>query len=133
VGNVLNLVHHPVLPHKGVEGLQYPKDQIKELRDQLGVDVREYDEGGYTYIYLPGINLPPGCTPQQTDALLCPTTHSGYTSRLFLKVQIQTPKTVNWNSQVFVLGQQWYAFSYNNIVDMPLLSMVMNHLRGMVA
>ena len=60
-------------------------------------------------------------------------THSGYTSRLFFKERIQTTKQVNWNGQFLILGVQWYAFSYNNIKDMPLMNMIMSHLRGMVA
>jgi len=85
--------------------MRYPEDQIEELKAQLGTDVRELEEGGYVYVYIPGLKMPPGCTPEITDALLCPKPHSGYTSRLFLKERIQTPKPVNWNGQVFVLGQ----------------------------
>lgn len=111
----------------------YTADQLEELKTQLGSDVREIEEGGYAYVYIPRLKMPPGCTPKITDALFCSQPQSGYTSRLFLKERIQTPKPVNWNGQVFVLGQQWHAFSYNNVKDMPLLNMVMNHLRGMVA
>lgn len=113
--------------------MQYSEEQLEELKAQMGTEVREFEESGYLYVYISGLKMPPGCTPGQTDALLCPYTHSGYTSRLFFKERIQTPKPVNWNGQVFVLGHQWYAFSYNNVQNIPLLEMVMNHLRGMVA
>lgn len=113
--------------------MRYQEDQIEELKSELGIKIREFEEGGYVYVYIPGLKMPLGCTPEITDALLCPQPQSGYTSRLFFKEQIQTPKPVNWNGQVFVLGQQWHAFSYNNVKDMPLLNMVMSHLRGMVA
>jgi len=113
--------------------MRYPKDQLEEFKAQLGPDVREFEEGGYVYLYIPGLKMPPGCTPEITDALLCPQPHSGYTSRLFFKEIIQTPKPVNWNGQYLIVGEQWHAFSYNNVKDMPLLNMVMNHLRGMVA
>lgn len=109
------------------------EEQLKELKALLGPEVRAFEEGGYVFVYIPGLKMPPGCTPEIADTLLCPQLHSGYTSRLFFKECIQTPKPVNWNGQVFVLGQQWHAFSYNNVKDMPLLDMVMNHLRGMVA
>jgi len=113
--------------------MRYSDEQLKELKLYLSSNVRELEEGGYVYVYIPGIKMPPGCTPGATDALLCPRPHSGYPSRLFLKDSIQTPKPVNWNGQVFVLGRQWYAFSYNYVENMSLLNMVMNHLRGMVA
>ena len=113
--------------------MRYPEEQLEELKAVMGPGVRELEESGYVYVYIPGLKMPPGCIPEQTDALLCPQPHSGYTSRLFFKDYIQTPKPVNWNGQVFVLGYQWHAFSYNNVQNMPLLNMVMNHLRGMVA
>ncbi len=112
--------------------MAYPENQLDELKVQLGSDVKEFEESGYVYVYIPKLKMPPGCKPEICDALLCPQPHSSYTSRLFFKEQIQTPKAVNWNGNVFVLGQQWYAFSYNNIQNMPLLNMVMNHLRGLV-
>lgn len=112
--------------------MYYPTEQIAELKMELGTEVREIEEGGYVYIYIPDLKLPPSCSPQKVEAILCPQPHSGYTSRLFFKEQIQTPKAVNWNGQVFILGHQWYAFSYNNVQNMTMLNMVMNHLRGMV-
>jgi len=113
--------------------MRYSEEQLQELKVHLGPGVRELEEGGFVYVYIPGLKMPPGCIPEYTDALLCPQTHSGYPSRLFLKERIQTPKPVNWNGQVFVLGQQWHAFSYNNVANMSLLNMVLNHLRGMAA
>lgn len=113
--------------------MRYPEEEIQELKEILNTEVREIEEAGYTYVYIRGLKMPPGCTPGQTDVLLCPSAHSGYTSRLFFKDQIQTPKSINWNGQVFVLGQQWYAFSFNNVQSIPLTQMVINHLRGMVA
>lgn len=109
------------------------ESHLAELKKEVNPDVRVYEEGGHTYVYIPGLKLPSGCKPKVTDALLCPHPHSGYTSRLFLKEKIQTPKQVNWNGQVCVLGHQWYAFSYNNVGEGPFLNMVMNHLRGMTA
>lgn len=111
----------------------YSKEQLEALRSLVNPNVREIEEGGYVYVYIPGLKMPPGCKPEVTDALLCPQSHSGYTSRLFYKERIQGPKALNWNGEVFVLGQKWYAFSYNNIANIPLLDMVINHLRGLVA
>lgn len=120
------------VPPKGGFKMRYPVEQLEELKAHIGSEIREYEEGGYIYLYIPGLKMPQGCTPEHTDALLCPFFHGGYTSRLFLKERIQTPKVVNWNGEVFVLGYRWYAFSYNGVKDMPLLNMVMSHLRGMV-
>jgi hypothetical protein len=111
----------------------YPEEDIEKLKTELLSEIRQFEESGYTYIYIRGLKMPPGCTPSQTDALLCPQSREGYTSRLFFMEIIQSPKSLNWNGQEFILGQQWHAFSYNNIQNMPLLDMVMNHLRGLVA
>lgn len=113
--------------------MMYPEEQINELKEEIGPGVRVFDESGYSYIYIPGLKTPSGCTPERTDALLCPQPHSGYPSRLFFKDRIQTSKTLNWNGQAYVLGHQWHAFSYNHVQNMSLLAMVMNHLRGLVA
>lgn len=113
--------------------MKYQGEELETLRTILNPDVQKIEESGYVYIYIPGLKMPPGCIPQITDALLCPQSHSGYTTRLFFKERIQGPKQLNWNGEVFVLGQKWYAFSFNNIANMPLLEMIMNHLRGLVA
>lgn len=113
--------------------MRYSEEDLAELKALVGSGVRVLEESGNVYVYIPGLKMPPGCTPDRTDALLCPHSHSSYTSRLFLKERVQTPKSVNWNGEVFVLGHRWYAISYNNVQNMPLLDMVMNHLRGMVA
>ena len=118
---------------KEVKKMRNSEEGLKALREWLGYDVREFEESGYSFVYLPGLKMPPGCLPVQTDALLCPQPHSGYSSRLFFKERVKTPKPVNWNGQVFVLGHQWYAFSYSNVINTSLLDMVINHLRGMVA
>lgn len=133
MGNVLSPVRRPAVLPKGISKMIYPEEQLEELKAQFGPGVREFEEGGHVYLYIPGLKMPPGCTPEITDALLCPQTHSGYTSRLFFKERIQTTKQVNWNGQFLILGVQWYAFSYNYIKDMPLMNMIMSHLRGMVA
>lgn len=112
--------------------MRFQTEELDKLRDNLNSDVQEIDEAGYGFVYIPGLKTPPGCIPEKTDALLCPIPHSGYTSRLFFKDRIQTPKEVNWNGEVFILGHKWYAFSYQNIKDMSMLEMVINHLRGLV-
>ncbi len=112
--------------------MRYSDEQIKELAAQLDTEVRQFEEAGDVFLYIPGLKMPPGCTPEKSDALLCPQQHSGYSSRLFFKERIQSPKAVNWNGQVFALGYQWYAFSYNNVPVMRPFDMVINHLRGMV-
>lgn len=106
-------------------------EELEDMKRTFGLDVRKFEEGGYVFVYIPGLKMPPGCTPGQTDALLCPQSHSGYSSRLFFKEVIQTPKVVNWNGQSFILGHQWHAFSYNKVENMSWANMVINHLRGM--
>ena len=111
--------------------MQNDVEELEEMKRIFGSEVGELEESGYVYVYIPGLKMPPGCTPLHTDALLCPQAQSGYPSRLFFKEAIHTPKAVNWNGQVFILGHQWHAFSYNNVANMSLANMVMSHLRGM--
>ena len=113
--------------------MQDDVEELEGMKKIFGSEVREFEEGGYPYVYIPGLKMPPGCTPEHTDALLCPQLHSGYPSRLFFKEAIQTPKVVNWTPQAFVLGHSWHVFSYNNVANMSWANMVMSHLRGMTA
>ncbi|MDD2300487.1 MAG: hypothetical protein PHU69_12730 [Fermentimonas sp.] len=112
--------------------MQQLEEQFQALKETC-TNAQVFEESGYTYIYIPDQKMPPGCKPPVSDVILCPQEHSGYTSRLFFKDIIQTPKQLNWNGQAFILGQQWHAFSFNNVANMPLLNMVINHLRGLVA
>lgn len=89
-----------------------PQDQIDELKGMYsGLGLIE--EAGVQYILIPNLVLPKGCTPATVDALLCPTSRDGYSSRLFFAQQVAGPKPLNWNANGVRIGDRnWHAFSY---------------------
>ena len=91
--------------------MSFPEDQIAELTELFG-EVKLHVEGGVPYFFLPQLRLPDGCTPAQVDALFCPTSHHGYTARLFFAERINPPKSLNWNATARILERNWHAFSW---------------------
>ena len=68
--------------------MSLPEDQIEELL-RIYPDAKQSTEGGVTYFLLPQLEMPPGCTPERVDALLCPTHRDGYESRLFFAKKVE--------------------------------------------
>ena len=91
--------------------MEFSAEQLQELRE-LCPGAQPCGEGGVPYIFLPELNMPEGCSPAQVDALLCPTAHHGYTSRLFLAQRISSPQSRNWSTQARILERTWYAISW---------------------
>jgi hypothetical protein len=89
----------------------------------------EMSEGGRTFVHLPLLKLPEGCAPPESEALLCITEHSGYTSRLFLAQPAN--RGGNWTAHV-VLGRTWHTWSWNNVpASLRPTEILTNHLRGL--
>lgn len=111
--------------------MTFPDDQVEELK-LLSPGAERCEEGGKTYLYLPGLSLPDGCAPARIDALLCPTERDGYSSRLFFAVRVQSPASRNWNANgVRILERNWEAFSWKVPPGLRLAQMVGAHLRGL--
>ena len=111
--------------------MEFPQDQIEELRSLYG-EVRRADEGGFTFILLTNVELPPGCTPVSSDLLLCPMPKDGYSSRLFFQQQIRSKTNRNWNGQIRILDRNWCAFSWRmSTPPTRLAEMVSTHLQGL--
>jgi len=71
-------------------------------------------DGGVTFILLPGLRLPAGCTPSQSDGLLAIQQRDGYPTKLYLSAPIQG-KGNNWN--VFpILDRTWHSWSWKDVV-----------------
>ena len=85
-------------------------EEIQELK-HICPEAKEMAEGGIVYLYLPGLKLPAGLGV--VDALLCPQSHSGYPTRLFLSAVVQG-KGANWTSHV-ILSRTWHTWSWNYI------------------
>lgn len=109
----------------------FQPDQLAELA-AIADSVEERREGGEAYVFLGGLHLPPGCSPQKVDALLAPNPRDGYPSRLMFALRISgAVETMNWASQPFILGRSWEAFSYR--IDAPpgarLIAIASMHLK----
>ena len=78
-------------------------DQVEELK-LICPGARLVTEGGVSYVYLPDLQLPTGCSPERLDALLCPTNAHGYPSRLFFAQSFASPASRNWTpGSTFIL------------------------------
>ena len=106
--------------------MNFPQDQIDELK-KVTSSISITVEGGYTYLLLEKLKLPDGCTPTEVDALLCPTPHTGYLSRLFFAEKITN---INWTTNIRVLERNWFAISWQtDSLNLQLLEQVMIHLK----
>lgn len=87
-------------------------DAMEEIR-AISTGAAELAESGVTYVFLPGLRLPAGCTPEACDGLLCLQPRDGYPTRLFLAERV-TGKGNNWN--VFrILDRTWHSWSWNHV------------------
>jgi hypothetical protein len=110
--------------------VEFPADQIEELK-HLCAGGRYYEEGGIPYFFLPQLRLPDGCAPEQLDALLCPTSHHGYTSRLFFEKVILSPQSRNWSTTARIMERTWHAISWQFAeTNLRLAQLVGVHLRA---
>jgi hypothetical protein len=92
--------------------MDFPKEQVAEL-EEICSGTQRYEEAGISYFFLPQMRTPDGCSPQQVDVLLCPTSHHGYTSRLFLAERITSRESLNWSTQARIMERIWHAISWN--------------------
>ena len=115
--------------------MAFPQDQIDELKEVYGSNVASVVDAGKEYLLIQRLLLPSGCTPPETEALLCPTTHSGYTARLFFAQRIQSNNKaqLNWNATgVRIAERVWHAYSWKNIPpDLRLVQLVEFFLRAL--
>ena len=89
---------------------------------------QKLQEGEIIYYYIPGMNLPDGCSPSKTDVLLCPSMRDGYSSRLFFAEKITGCPTRNWNFEGRILDRTWYGISWRLNSKHTLVQMVSAHL-----
>lgn len=92
--------------------MEYPVEQIAELKE-ICSGAQQYEEGGITYFFLPKLRTPDACSPEEVDALLCPTAHHGYTSRLFLAERVASQQSLNWSTTARIMERMWHAISWN--------------------
>ncbi len=92
--------------------MQFPDEQVEEVKE-ICPGAQLYEEASIAYFFLPKLGTPNGCSPEQVDALLCPTAHHGYTSRLFFAQRITSPQSRNWSTEARIMERMWHAISWN--------------------
>jgi hypothetical protein len=109
----------------------FEAEQIDELK-KMFPEIKQCQENGHIYFYIPDYTLPEGCKPQKANLLFCPTERDGYNSRLFFSEKITTSKPLNWNANcVRILESNWYAFSWRIAPNMRLAQMFAAHIGGL--
>lgn len=84
-------------------------------------------EGGCDYIYLRELKVRVDGVSYATDALLCPQTHGGYETRLFLSQPIPGHGQ-NWTIHQ-ILSRRWHTWSWQGVPpSLPLFEMLLAHL-----
>lgn len=114
-----------------------PQEQIDELKRAFP-GVQSGTEGKVPYFFIPGISLPPHCTPRAVDALLCPLEQNGYPSRLYYSHHIERPppsdpsRRMNWTGQQRILERNWHVLSWKipGGTSLRLTQMVLTHLEA---
>jgi hypothetical protein len=91
---------------------------------------KEMPEGGYTFIYLPGLKVRTAEESVRLDALLCLQTRDGYPTRLFLSQQIPN-RGNNWTTHR-ILDRTWHTWSWNNVsANLRPAQVLAEHLRAL--
>jgi hypothetical protein len=106
-----------------------PEELLAELT-KICEGAKEMVEGGYTFVYLPGLKIRTGENAVCQDALLCLQSRDGYPTRLFLSQQIQG-RGNNWTTHRIV-DRTWYSWSWNNVSsDLRPAQILAEHLRAL--
>jgi hypothetical protein len=98
-------------------------------------DAKLVEENGQQFIHLPALKIPVGTQTKTREALLCPSRHSGYLTRLFFNEKIDERRTiagvaVNWSAHS-ILSRTWYTWSWQGVsADLPLLQMLVAHVKA---
>lgn len=93
----------------------------------------EKHEAGYRFVFLPALKVPVGERVLVMDALLAVTSHSGYSTRLFLAEQITERPTINgqaanWSCHQ-ILGRNWWSWSWRDVEPtLPWIQILHAHL-----
>lgn len=109
--------------------ISIPEEQLEELRECFG-NIETYQEGGFTYVYIPKLPLPDGCSPTEVKAILCPELKDGYFSRLYLSQVITGCPIRNWTATTRIIDHNWSVISWQSKPGLSLFDMVGLHLNA---
>ena len=106
-------------------------EDLNELK-HLCPDAKQASDGGVDFVLLPALQLPAGCVPTQSDALLCLGSRDGYDNRLFFSQAIRSPTQRNWNGQnIRILDRNWFAFSWKAPNSLRPIEILIAHLQAL--
>jgi hypothetical protein len=109
----------------------FSQDQIDEVKS-LFQGAAMATDADVEYLLLPSLALPANCSPDRVDAILCPTSRDGYSSRLFFNQIISCAGRPNWNRHnERIIERNWFAFSYKVRDGLRLAQLVASHLKGL--
>ena len=85
-------------------------------------------DGGRNLIYMPGLRFFANGANHKMDALLCLNHNNpSYPTKLYLAAVVGAG--LNWNENAYILGRQWYTFSWSNVSpDQPAIEILAAHL-----
>lgn len=105
------------------------QEQLAEIA-ALVPGARALSDAGINYIFFPGLKVSVGQEERLLDALLCPSQHGGYTTRLFLAEPIPE-RGQNWTTHN-ILSRSWHTWSWNNVpANLSLVQILSAHLRAL--
>lgn len=84
-------------------------------------------EGGAVFAFLPRLRFRAHGAAQCMDALLCPTAHSGYDTRLFFETAV--PGFAGAWYPITILSRQWQTISWRGVSpEQPWTRILSEHL-----
>ena len=114
--------------------MSFAESQLAEFRESGLCDLAEPDQdGGIPLLRIKGLRVPLSSGARVLDAVLCPTTHAGYHTRLFFAENLGpfASRTANWNPVVW-FGATWFAPSWQGVSpDLTITQMVATHLQAL--
>lgn len=114
--------------------MSFDDAQLGEFRSSgLCASAEPDEEGGFPLLRISRLIVPLASGARIMDAILCPTTHAGYHTRLFFAENLAAfaPKTANWNAFVW-FGSTWFAPSWQGVSPaLSITRMVSTHLQAL--
>jgi hypothetical protein len=112
--------------------MSFEKSQLEEL-SRLCTGVEVHAEGSYTFILLRELQFQHGGETLKMNVLICPQSHDGYPTRIFLERKLEANGTANWKVYTF-LGQNWHSWSWNNVPQEQRLAQILaDHLSPLMS
>lgn len=92
--------------------------------------IRIITDASIQYVYIPNLKITCKGEDVVVEALLCPSKHGGYMTRLFISKPL-TQACKNW-TQHAICGKTWHTWSWQGIPEtLDLMQMILGHVRAL--